>query len=441
MDEKKRLWLERGKSLLILCLACSAVTLTVLAQQSAGVGGDLVTRIYQTISGSGPVLSENVWLVEAVQPVRIVVTTGAGRYSVQYSNEQVDEIFSAVSPLLNESAAAGDTVQAGTTEGWMNALQRPGFCFDFLGAVPLDALTVTSGLEEKTAEQQSARRAVLCQGETGAELWYWNEEDETPYYCQLSGNVAEELESLLERYTTHDDGSFYAFEQPGYEALSPWQLLTDRTYEPKVYQAANPLSLNGDLVDSLVQTVGFNPHSLYVVNGDWVVKEGSGTLRIRSNGEAVYKAGTESGTSRLPVETAGESATRAEAVESARELVQQTLGSVQSAARIYLISCESSGNTQTVHFGYQLDGAAVELDGSPVCAEVVVEGRRISSFTMRYRSYTADEGTTPLMPERQAIAAMTSQYTGVKELLIWYTDDGTGSAVEASWAVYSQEED
>ena len=440
MDEKKRLWLERGKSLLIVCLACSAVALTILAQQSAGVGGDLVSQIYQTISGSGQAPADNVWLAEAVQPVRVVVTTETGRYSIQYNNEQVDEVFSLVSPLLTESASAGGAVQAGTEEGWMEALGRPGICLDFLGAVPLDALTVAGGLEGKTAEQHSARRTVLCEGEAGVELWYWNEEDQTPYYCILDNNLEAELSALLEQYTTYDDGSFYAFEQPGYENLSPWQLLTDRTYEPKVYQAANPLTVNEDLVDSLVQTAGFNPHSLYVVNGDWVVKEGTATLRIRSNGEAVYTAGTENGTSRLPVDTAGESATRAEAVESARELVEQTLGSVQSAARIYLISCESEDDTQTVRFGYQLDGAAVELNGSPVCAEVVVEDQRIVSFVMRYRSYTADEGTTPLLPERQAIAAMAAEYHAGGEMLIWYTDNGASSTVEASWAVYSQEE-
>ena len=82
----------------------------------------------------------------------------------------------------------------------------------------------------------------------------------------------------------------------------------------------------------------------------------------------------------------------------------------------------------------------MELNGSPVCAEVVVENRRIISFVMQYCSYTADEGTTPLLPERQAIAAMAAEYHAGGEMLIWYTDNGASSTVEASWAVYSQEE-
>lgn len=438
MSKKTKKWIERGKSVLIAALTCSAVVLLLEGQYSSlrHQGESWLSSLSQTLTGAGGSGgSDAVILTEAVSPVRMAVTTEQGRYGVEYDDEALEALFTAASPLLMESMAFCDQARPGTVDGWKAALGNPGVYFDFLGSVPLDAL---SGQEEEKTQTHAARRMVLSLEGEKARLWYWNELDGTPYSCALTETLREQLDDLVEGQFANDNGSFFAFEREDYEMLSPWQLLTTRTDELSAYQAVNPLEDHVDQVEQLVQTVGFNPHALYTVNGEWIVKDGTETLRIRSDGVVTYTSTGGAGTARLPVTVSGETVTPAEAIEGARNLVDQTLGQVQGAARLYLISCtETEGGALEVRFGYLLNGAEVRLSSGTECASIVVSGPRISAFTLHYRSYTEAEAASMVLPLEQAAAAMLALEPEGGELLLCYPDGGGDGLLQAKWAVRS----
>ena len=438
MSKTKKKWIERGKSILIVALACSAVVLLLDGQYgSLGHSGESwLSSLYQTLTGAGGSgTSDTAVLTEALRPVRMAVTTEQGRYGVEYDDEALDALFTAASPLLMESVAFCDQAKPGTESGWRTALGHPGVYFDFLGSVPLDVLSGRD--EEGQAQTHAARRMLLSLEDGTARLWYWNETDGTPYSCELTETLREQLSDLLESQFANDNGSFFAFEREEYYMLSPWQLLTTQTDTLPVYQASNPLASSSDQVERLVQTVGFNPHALYTVNGEWIVKDGTDTLRIRSNGVVTFASSGGTGAARLPVTVSGETVTPAEAIEGARNLVDQTLGQVQGAARLYLISCTETEEGFEVRFGYLLNGAEVRLSGGSCCASVVVSGSRISSFTLHYRSYTESESMSSVLPLEQAAAAMLALEPDGGELLLCYPDGGGEELVQAKWAVRS----
>lgn len=429
MSKDARKWLERGKSLLIVALSCSALVLLLNTGQDSARSAGWLNRLQSLLPVGGGGQSGAVLLTETVRPVRMAVTTELGRYGVQYDNEKLDELFEAVNPLLTESMAACGPAQKSGDPGWRNALESPGIYFDFLGEVPLSAL---SDQEAGGLEQPSARRVVLTVGQGVARLWYWNEADSAPYFCNLTGTLREQLEEFLAQYATEGGGSLFAYEREEYNALSDWQLITAQEFAPQVYQAANPLG--GELLNRVVQAAGFNPHSLYTVNGDLVVKDVGATLRIRPDGRVTYTEAA-GAAARLSVAAAGETATPAEAVEGTRELLEQTLGQVQSEARYYLLSCVSEGDRLEVRFGCALDGAEVRLGGSGMFASFTVTGRQVSAFTLHFRSYTAMETTSLVLPLQQAIANMLAVKPEGGELLLCYPDTGADGPISASWSV------
>ena len=439
MSKKKKKWIERGKNVLIAALTCSAAFLLLRGQygELGGRPGGWLSGLYQTLSAAGGSGSENaVVLTEAVRPVRMAVTTAQGRYGVEYDDEALETLFTAAGPLLMESMALCGQAKPGTEREWRAALEHPGVYFDFLGSVPLDALSGRG--EEAQVRDHAARRMLLSLERGTARLWYWNETDGIPYSCVLTETLRTQLSDLVGDQFTNDSGTFFAFERENDYMLSPFQMLTAQPETLPVYQAANPLAENSEQVERLVQNAGFNPHALYTVNGEWIVKDGTDTLRIRPDGVVTFFSSGEGGAARLPVAVSGEQATPAEAIEGARNLVDQTLGQTQGAARFYLISCtETENGGMEVRFGYLLNGAEVRLSGGSCCARVVVTGARISSFTLHYRSYTDSELDASVLPLEQAAAAMRALEPDGGELLLCYPDGGGEGPVQAKWSVRS----
>lgn len=436
---KGRIWLERAKNVLILLLACSAVYLTLRSQWLVNAGrgeGGVLGHIQALLQGEAEEPDGVVVSSSAARPVRVAVNTGVVRYLYQYDTEAVDAVFEEVGSLLAEALAMAEEPRPGTEEEWQAALAAPGVYFDFLGEIPLSALS--SWLNQtggNSALSHSARRLALAWVDGQVELWYWQEKEGAPWHCPLSDALRGQLEQVLVNSEGQSSVTgFFAFEREGYDQLLPGQLLTGGQEQAArtVYQASNPLRSEA-VLDELVRTLGFNPHGLYESGDGQVVKDGEDTLRISDDGWVTYTEGSGAGSPRLPVETAGDRAAPEEALEAARKLVEQTLGEVESAARLYLISCgEQPDGSVEVLFGYLLEGAEVSLADTGYCARFLVQGRRISRLELCCRSYAATEETSPLMPERQALAALSALADQRGELLLCWPDSG-GDTVRAAW--------
>ena len=84
----------------------------------------------------------------------------------------------------------------------------------------------------------------------------------------------------------------------------------------------------------------------------------------------------------------------------------------------------------TVTFDYMADGTPLRFSDGTHAAEVRIEGRSITGFTLRARRYTLSERSSLLLP-LPLTCAIAQRYPGC-ELSIAYIDS-YGDSVDASW--------
>lgn len=427
---KNKQMVERVKTLLIVLLSCSAVYLTVRTQLPIALSGLLSTST--TESGSQTTQESR---TQAAQPLHMAVTIRGGaeslRYGVQYDQETQDVLFQQVYSLLVEALSSASTPENVRQDAWQEALNTsPGFYFDWQEPLPFPVLMGWLSVENEQLTGQ-VRRLVLTAQEGQAVIYYCDQHE--AYYRAVCGMV--DVSRLSEAMAgIKDNGAQFAFEQETYSSLAPYTLLLGENITPKVYQASNPLEQES-VQEQVRQSLDFSADSSvsYVTSDEQVIRSGSDTLRMASDGTVTFTAADDGG-SRYAVAGAGVYW----AVERCRQLAVDALGNFCGQARVYLMSVEETGTESwQIEFGYLLNGVPVRLGDEGYAARFQVSGGRISSFTLRLRNYTDSGTTSVVLPQRQAMAAMAAKGHQGEELLLVYLDGGT-QQVSASWAAASQ---
>ena len=438
MKDSRRLWVERGKNALIAVLLLCAVYLSfhTLVYSMNPDRDDLWSSLDSLFRPDGETASgtDGFSLTELIRPVRIAVNTPDGRYGVEYDSAAVDAVYDETAGLLAECLLRAEAPAQATAAGWNRALESTGIYYDFLGDIPLSALSAWLGQGTGNGElTRSARRLLLADdGQGGVNLWFWDSETDRPWRCATSSVLQGQLEQILEGYLPNN--ATFAFQSGGqYGKLDSNQLLAEQAPVLPVYAAANPMAADDSLGEALLRTVGINPHALYTSpDGAQVARDGSCTIRIAPNGLVQFSAGQEDSSARLPISAEGDEANETEAVEGAWRLLERTMAPTMGDARLYLISCLPVDGGWEVRFGYLLSGAQVELAEEGHAARVIIQGRRISQFDLSYRAYSATEDTSALLGSVRAVAALMAMDGEGRELLAAYLDAGE-TRLQASW--------
>lgn len=443
MKMRKRSLRETGKSMLLVFLALSAFYLAARSQLAPEFPGQLsfgsvvsdLADWFKKGSGSGSAAAR---LTEAAIPVRIAVYNSTGRRGVQYNAAEADDLFGQVGGLLAEALDTAEAPSKITEAEWRKALTATGCYFDFLGNVPLSALSAwLNGDKGNHRLAASARRILVAEtGEGETLLYYINAGDGLFYACRTGEILHGRLDKALS--FSLSNGAAFAFEQGAlYQNVAPYAMMLTQTPEVPVLTVSNPIEGEAGL-QLLLKILGFNTHttSVYPVESGQVVKEGDDSLRITDSGTVAYYSNAQEEQATFPVPCEGETPTQAEAIEAARRLAVQALGSLCGEdARLYLIDiAEQDDGSFNISFGYSVDGAPVLFSDNKAAAQMVVDGKCIRSFTFRFRTYVATEETMALLPERQAVAAMESLKKSGGELLLGYVDGGD-TLLHPGWVV------
>ena len=434
MGYRRRL-LELGKDLLIVLLLLSACYLAARSQLYTGLmdGEGLLSRAVTPFTGTDqtdPVETDPTVPAEGIQAVRLAVCHGLGesgqpiRYGVQYDAAQAGTDFSALSNYLFEAAASASDPQVVSQLEWLQALQSPGVYFDLLGNVPLDYL----GSSSRTDPVR--RLALVWEGGPTARLYYKNETSGLYYSCGTSVQWDGYLEHALEDYT--DNGARFAFELEGSgcESLQSETLIFPQAPQPGLYQVQTVLDLNDAASrTALENALGFRGAD-YPVPGEWVIRE-EDELRISADGTLVYEAASES------LEPRYQAGSRTQAVALAFHLTQAAVeawcGGVQSSGQLCLSEVQEDGETLSITLNYTLDGAEVYLSGGRPAASFTVSGGQITAFEIHPRCYVPAEGSSSVLPERQAAAALAAVSPEARRELLLFYEEEDGSPMAARW--------
>lgn len=432
--------LELGKDLLIVCLILSAVYLAARSQLYTGLAGE--GSLFAQIAGLLPLEAEDPSgentpgvAGEAVPAVRLAVCRGVGengvpiRYGVQYDDDALEPIASALSRYFTESLASAGAPAEITRQQWLEALRAPGVCLDLLGAVPLDYL----GADGLT---HSARRLVLAwDGSSATASLFYQTGEDTFYRCTTTVNWKGYLADAIQDYT--DNGARYAFEldQASYGHLAPEVMLLPEAPQSAIYQAVRPLDLNNSADRSTLENaMGFHG-SDYAVPGEWVIREDD-ELRISADGTMHYEASGSQVDVRYPASGGDRASERNAAISASYRLAQEAVsawcGTSESTGRIVLSSVTETDQGWTICLDYALDGAVVLFEDGRSAMEFTAEAGQITSFTIRPRCYQETEHVSAVLREHLAAAALESlRPQDSLELLLFYED--SMNAMSAQW--------
>ena len=429
---KRRRLIELGKDVLIVLLLCSAFWLAAQNQLLEPFTGlfrgeeVLPPEAGQTQTGDR---------AEAARPLRMAVSLSGGAeedcFGVLYDEEACGALFEQVAGVLAEALSSAGEPETIDRRQWENTLgAASSVLLDFQGSVPLSVLSGwLSGTE--IGVDVPVRRLVIAVQEDAVVLCCRNESDGS--YLRLRSQVADPLHLARALASLTENGAFYAFQSETYTALDPDTLLLPEAPAPAAYVASNPMSGGQADLEELMEDLGLsiNANGVYRgADGEWVARSGGGTLRLSDGGVAVYEAG-EGAEERFAL-PGGAGASLFEQVEVCRRTAAAALGGRSGQGRLYLLSAAGTEEGLEVRFGLSLNGVPVLSEEGSAARFLVREGR-VVRFELRFRSYTALEETTAVMPPRQAVAALEAQGLEGEELLLIYTDTG-GDRVEASWA-------
>lgn len=425
-----RLW----QNLAILGLSVSAMSLLgQVVSFELGLDGSLKALTSQfsdtIIAPSFSDTTHAVDLSTLSAPMNLVVTGEYGRYGsllVSSSTAGVDQAQALLREALG-SAYGGTEV---SSDRFQELVAQRGVYFDFLIPVPV---SVMSGrLQAEFDPGGSARYYLVTDaGGSTATLYLWDGSGSIRQY-----STAVDLSALSQVITAFESNDArFAFEAgEEFSFLDPYTLVTNTRFQAPLLHAATPAAAQA--IDDLLSLLDFNPHtnSRYPLsNGTEVVVEYPRTLRVQSDGTILYTGGTEPASSLYQVSSAGESTTQTEAVLAALQLSETLL----SYGGIDVSSLWFSGITAIddgwiVTLDYQVNGIPVYFSDGESAISVEISGTTITAFHCRFRQYSVQESTYPLLPLAQTIAMASSYEDGF--LTVGYVDQ-SGEQLTPTWLV------
>ncbi len=437
MDKKRRA-VELVKDGLILLLSCSAIWLSFQTPLSAPLRG--LFREEGTLSAPGTGQESD--LGSGALPMAIAANvpgsehlpegTEGVRCGLRYDQAACQELFQRVAGPLMETLSSAGAPERISRSQWEAALTSDlGVCLDFQGEVPLPVLVGwLSG--ERTGLDAVVRRLALTVWEDGLDVSYRDERSGVYYRCR--SQVADSF-SLVEALSgLTGNGAFFAFESELYQELDPDTLLLPDVPAPAVYTATNPMSGTQGALEELVRDLGFSLNSTSFYSTDeQVARSGDDSVRLSDRGVAQYE-----GETLFPVLRQGGAGELFDRVETCRQLALSALGPRCGEARLYLVSVEETPEGWEISFGYSLNGIPVLTDLG-YAARFLVEGERITQFSLYLRGYTAAGDSSLVLPPRQGAAALAAQGLAGEELLLTYVDSG-GDTLTAGWSAIDNRE-
>lgn len=424
---KKRRVLETLKNLLIVALIVSALWLmgeSRMLQLSGLVGG---SHRNEGMSVSAQVQSR------LAQPMHMAVISQGGCFAVQYSAQELDEVFGRMAPLLNEALSSAEQPRPMSREEWELALgSAPGVYFDFQGSIPMQVLSTWLCGQENAGLTASVRHLLLTvDGEDGVQLAYRDETDGQYFTCPARLVNLSHLQSAVDQIAPN--GAIFACQAINYRGLAPHTIISAQTPRLREYAATNPLPANDrDGLSRLLENLSFplGITTIYETPEGLRARSGNDTLSVSNDGLVTYYSTREE--ERYPV-TAGEgNSTLFAVVDGAFQLVRGALDPWRGEADLYLEQVETvARNSWRMQFRYVLNDTPVQVRQRGYAATVLVEDGYITEFELQLRTYSALEQEALILPQAQAAAVL--QQLGQEGSLLQLRYQDNGEQVQPGW--------
>ena len=437
---------ERIKTILLIVLICGAVFLTYttwfydnplgrgaffsLFSDPAGGGGG---------QGADTTIQPTGTLAE-IKPLRACVNTGAGRYGAEYNPTAVDELFGRTRGLVAEAISTAGEWFSSTEKSWREALGERGVLYDYQGVVRLDALALwlrASGLAPTNARGRYLLVATDPDGER-VTLYLKNPYSGDIYAC-VTGMQPDVLLQGIAGLPTNQLKLAFELADTEYAKLAPETFVHQEPVKPPVVNGYNYASyLTEEQEKQFLKCFGFHSYSVSQYNeldGTKVYIENISTIKVAPDGFVTYTDTRPEGDTQggLYVQSAAETPTQAEILETARMLISRLAALVPGEGRLYVQDYDyfEEDQSSVVVFGWSVGGIPVDRQQTGYTARVIIRNRRVVEACFYMRSYESAGRDAAVLSQKLAAAAAPAGQS-LCELELRYTDAGQ-SELSPDW--------
>ena len=422
--------INRVQNITIVLLSISFVLLLTRTPLFGSRGDALVSTMRGWLSARQPSAAEETAELSALAvPVRVVQTNDFIRSGSDVLTT-ADSAFEAPGSFLGEAVGSARSLTAVPERAFLSALEGSGLYFEFVSALPLEILSARLGVTTPSAQQINVRRCLLSADTAGTVHLYLQDEGGSCFRFSTAVSAV-----LLAAYLEAQDGGSveFAFAMgEEYAALSPYTLVFSAQTEREELSAANALSDYS--AEELLRRAEFNPHTkdwYRGSSGTVVYIEGQRKLYLEPDGVVSYGGGAAEDGSLFSVAAADAAhPSRAELCAAARSLIETLAQGRTGDAALYVSGMRTEDSVCIVTFDYLVGGTPLRFSDGSHAAEVRLEGRSITAFSLRLRRYTVTERSTPLLPP--ALACAIARNSPGSELSVAYVDS-YGDSVSAGW--------
>lgn len=430
---KKRLW-EMAKNLLIILLLCSAGYLTLLTgAYDSWIQGNFIQQFLNadtTVAQAETTLTTE-WTADTY-PAAMAIMGTDGRYGIQYSDETA-VVYQAFQGLLGEGLLSSTNLQPISEADWQWALQQKGVYFSYLSNLPLSTLSAwLNNNQSQTSLEGTASQLILCQkdGDQVA-LYYQDTQDDTYYVFDTVISYTGHMESIVSNYK--GNGATFAFEYEdgaGYDDLAPYVMLLATLPTPTIYTSTTSLDLeDSTLLSEIATALDFysQTSTQYQVPDGLVIRENEDVLRFGQNGTLTFQR---EDTTYLRFSTDPNDVTAY--IELCQEIISQTIAPLAGDGQVVLSGITQEADGYILTFSYLLDGIQVCFSYGEEAAEFYISEGAVTQFTLYFRSYTATQEISMVLPESKAVAALNALNAVESTIVLCYEDWG-GDTLSAGW--------
>ena len=376
--------------------------------------------------GTGATESGGAALIEAARPLIIVITNEEGdRYGVKYDTLARDIAYDRTSGILREALGFASEALEISEDEWRAALLRPGVYFEY--ATPVKLSVLDGWLDARipgTIGEVSLRRVFVAFGGDKSRIYYQNNDNGLFFASDTASSSGKTQE--LEMYTAN--GAQFAFETGiGASENAPYILILPGNDYYDV-QAAAAGSVE-ELLDKVFHAMGHSDETYtdYYESDGALVRVGTQfNISADARGRVKYRR-----TDIYPLNGAEQTLSEGEAIENARIVVADTIGSLESGAEVFFESLEyGGGNTWSVFFGYYIAGGRIHLYEDGYAARIIFTEGSITEIEVKLRSFTLGGEVTRLPSEKLVLAAAGGEF------MLCYSDTGA-EKLQPAWVLYN----
>lgn len=428
---------ERIKTLLLCVLLIGAVFLTysIWFYDSPTADG-LLTNLWKNseYEYNDETLTELMLEESAAEivPFAISYRNEKGYFGAAYHGESVNRLYQKTVAILREALSTVSDVDACIEKDWQTALRAKGILYDFEGVVPLAALALQTGAEN--ADRFTAFGRYLLFAENN---FYIKNPSTGECFRLQHGLNAAELRRVMDGMSA---AKCTLALEAGNRKIAPETPIFEEAISAFSVNGYNPVSFfSEEQMLSLLKVFGMN----YNTCGKYTEKDGTqvyiedlNVLKIASDGYITYsnEHGDEDAQGGIIIASTGDIPTQTEILQAANGMIARLsyLAGGNGATYMQNVMRQEEKATWVLRFGWSFGGIPIDRQKTGYCAEISVNGKRITGVGFYMRSYESAGSIIGVVPQKLAVAAVNGDKQGA--LGLRYTDGG-GSGLIPHWYV------